>query len=54
MKRDAPNEISIKSHLSTEYTIVGHDHLLSIGIGILPTPLTSSDNSVESVLFGTC
>ena len=53
-----PNAISVKSHSSTEYTIVGHDHLLNIGIGKSPSPLIrrkfGSVNSVEAVLFGTC
>lgn len=39
--RYSPNGIVGKSHLSTEYPIVGHDHLLNIDIGKPPTPLTS-------------
>ena len=53
VKCDTPNGIVEKSHLSTEYTIIGHDHLLSIGIGKSPTPLIGSVNSVEVVLFDT-
>lgn len=53
VKHAPPNEISIKSHLSTECSIVGHDHLLSIAIGISPTSLICSVNSVQAVFWGT-
>ena len=53
MECDTPNGIVEKSHLSTEYTIIGYDNLLSIGIGKSPTPLIGSVNSVEVVLFDT-
>ena len=50
MKCDTPNEISIRLHLSTEYTIVGHNHLLNIGTGKSPSPLTSRKFD-PSILF---